>query len=194
MPNQTKIHNYVDSGQKVTPLGYFPSMKEPSIITELFLINLALMNRPCELLVGWKLQHMATPKCHLLNLFCHYFKGHHGKQFWEDVRDFLQMIEELLSNYCCEQLSILPNYLSSATTNFYVNVQAALKNMSPHLALSDQDIWGPWANKRRFFARNAIASATPSLQLTLNTYPLSNTKPNYPNFKIVTVEYVPNIA
>ena len=152
MPHQTKIHDYVDSGQKITPLGYFPSTDELQhynrIIPDQFGIDESAM---CELLVDGNCSIWQHRNAICSTYFCHYFKGHHGKQFWEEVRDFLQMIEELLSNYCCEQLSISPNYLTSATTNFYVNVQSALKNMSPHLALSDQDIWGPWANKRRDF-------------------------------------------
>ena len=152
MPHRTKIHDYVDSGHKVTPFGYFPSTDElrhyNRIIPDQFGIDESAM---CELLVDGNCSIWQHRNAICSTYFCHYFKGHHGKQFWEDVRDFLQLIEELLSNYCCEQLSISSDYLTSATTNFYVNVQAALRTTGTHPSLSDRDIWGHWTDKRRDF-------------------------------------------
>ncbi len=146
----TKIHTYVDTGEKITPLGYFPSKEEfqhyARIIPDEFGID---ETAKCELLDDGNCSIWQHRNSICSTYFCHYFKGFHGKRFWADVRDFLQFIEETLSMHCCYALDIPVNYLNQATTNFFINVQEALQD--PPLPLPESSIWGPWVDKKSQF-------------------------------------------
>ena len=141
---ETKIHEYVKSGQKMSPLGYFPTQKElkdyASIIPHDFGIDDSVI---CELLDDGNCSIWQHRNSICSTYFCHYFKGIHGKLFWEDVRDFLQLIEETVAEYCCNKLDIPVDYLKHATTNFFINVQEAVQD-APMSTLSDVDKWGKW--------------------------------------------------
>tara|TARA_Y100001935_G_scaffold255367_1_gene267986 strand:- start:3016 stop:4074 length:1059 start_codon:yes stop_codon:yes gene_type:complete len=148
----TKIHTYVDIGEKITPLGYFPSTKELQDYAAIIPDKFGMDDRvQCELLDDGNCSIWQHRNSICSTYFCHYFKGFHGKQFWEDVRDFLQFVEETLSAYCCMMLDIPVHYLKQSTTNFFINVQEATQHNGRISKLTDADMWGPWETKRDSF-------------------------------------------
>ena len=77
---KTKIHSYVELGNKITPLGYFPSTQElqdyAAIIPDKFGIEESVQ---CELLDNGNCSIWQHRNNICSTYFCHYFKGIHGK-------------------------------------------------------------------------------------------------------------------
>ena len=150
---KSKITDFItNKSPKMMPLGYFPSQQElneyASILPHNFGIDDTVM---CELLDNgncsiWKYRNSMCS-----TYFCHYFKGKFGKLFWEDVRDFLQHIECVLSEFCCYELGISNHYLKSHTTNFFINVESAVNNERNKIKAIPFTDWGQWANKQHAF-------------------------------------------
>ena len=170
--SKTKIHSYVELGKKITPLGYFPSTQElqdyADIIPDKFGIEESVQ---CELLENGNCSIWQHRNSICSTYFCHYFKGIHGKQFWEDVRDFLQFIEETISSYCGYTLGIPNHYLKQSTTNFFINVQEATQNQSPTTPLTSADMWGRWENRKADFfieCRRICVELTQEKLMSLN--------------------------
>ena len=146
----SKINGYVESSHpKMQPLGYFPSHQELALYSSILPDNFGIdETAACELLDNgncsiWKYRNSMCS-----TYFCHYFKGSYGKLFWVDVRDFLQIIEELITHFICKELGISSNYLSDHTTNFYTNVQSSLENEDPASSINQSTVWGKWTDKR----------------------------------------------
>lgn len=146
----SKISTYVNSSHpKMQPLGYFPSHQELAHYSSILPDNFGIdETAACELLDNgncsiWKYRNSMCS-----TYFCHYFKGTYGKLFWVDVRDFLQVIEELITHFICKELGISNQYLTDHTTNFYTNVQASLEHPDPASSINNSDIWGKWDTNR----------------------------------------------
>ena len=118
---KSKISDFVSNkSSKIQPLGYFPSQQELAYYESILPHNFGIdEHAACELLDQgncsiWKYRNSICS-----TYFCHYFKSKYGKLFWEDVRDFLQLIETSLSEYCCYELGISNHYIKNYTTNFF---------------------------------------------------------------------------
>ncbi len=180
---KTLIHDAAKNGTNITPLGYFPSTQDlrhyASIIPDQFGIDESAMchfldNGNCSI---WKYRNSICS-----TYFCRYAKGHHGKRFWEDVRDFLQFVECMISEHCCYLLGIPVDYLKNATTNFFINVQESLQDNNKK-QLPDDAMWGKWAvNKPQFF--NECRSICK--QLTLSA--IQNLHPTQYHIKLTALE------
>lgn len=151
--NQTKLHDYIKTGTKLAPLGYYPTKTElrdyANIIPDKFGMDESVM---CELLVDGNCSVWQYRNSICSSYFCHYYKGIHGKAFWEAVRDFLQFIEEAISEHCALSLGIPASHLTNATTNFFINVQDAQLDATD--TNNSTNHWAAWeSNKADYFAK-----------------------------------------
>ena len=164
--NQT-LGTYIDNNTNIFPLGYFPTSDdlhyyETKVLPDKFGIDDSYscdfyMDGNCGI---WKYRNAICS-----TYFCHYFKGFTGKLFWDDVRDFIQFVEDSVSQYCCYELGIPVDYIKNNTTNFFINVRKAKWVLATKSTLSDDDIWGEWLHKKRQFFIECHALAS---QLTLD--------------------------
>ena len=148
------ILNWVNQNRQTFPLGIFPTKDDFITYDDILPDKFGRMDSfVCDFyhdgLCGiWKYRSAICSTYH-----CHFYKGFYGQQFWEDVRDFLQLIEERIAQYCCYELGISARYLKQNTTNFFINFQSAKWPLSNDEQLPLDDIWGDWVDKQADFFR-----------------------------------------